>query len=96
MLYEVITHCKDGDFWKKNNQRWNANNSAVWPDRQLSQAEIANFILGMVNSERGEPGIFNRKAAVNTRPKRRKLARFGTNPCGEIILRPFQFSYNFV
>ena len=86
-----MLHCKDGDFWKKNNQRWNANNSSVWPDRKLSQAEIANFILSMVNSERGEPGIFNRKAAINTRPKRRKLARFGTNPCGEIILRPFQF-----
>jgi len=86
-----MMHCKDGDFWKKNNQRWNANNSAVWPDRKMSQAEIANFILSMVNSERGEPGIFNRKAAINTRPKRRKLARFGTNPCGEIILRPFQF-----
>ncbi len=86
-----MLHCKDGDFWKKNNQRWNANNSSVWPDRNLSQAEIANFILGMVNSERGEPGIFNRKAATNTRPKRRKMARFGTNPCGEIILRPFQF-----
>ena len=86
-----MLHCKDGDFWKKNNQRWNANNSSVWPDRKLSQAEIANFLLGMVNSERGEPGIFNRKAATSTRPKRRKMARFGTNPCGEIILRPFQF-----
>lgn len=86
-----MLHCKDGDFWKKNNQRWNANNSSVWPDRQMSQAEIANFLLSMVNSERGEPGIFNRKAAINTRPKRRKSARFGTNPCGEIILRPFQF-----
>ena len=88
---QEMLHCKDGDFWKKNNQRWNANNSSVWPDRKLSQAEIANFILSMVNSERGEPGIFNRKAAINTRPKRRKMARFGTNPCGEIILRPFQF-----
>ena len=86
-----MLNCKNGDFWKKNNQRWNANNSSVWPDRQMSQAEIANFLLSMVNSERGEPGIFNRKAAVNTRPKRRKLAKFGTNPCGEIILRPFQF-----
>lgn len=88
---QEMLHCKDGDFWKKNNQRWNANNSSVWPDRNLNQAEIANFILSMVNSERGEPGIFNRKAATNTRPKRRKMARFGTNPCGEIILRPFQF-----
>lgn len=88
---QEMLHCKDGDFWKKNNQRWNANNSSVWPERNLTQAEIANFILGMVNSERGEPGIFNRKAATNTRPKRRKMAKFGTNPCGEIILRPFQF-----
>ncbi len=86
-----MLHCKDGDFWKKNNQRWNANNSAVWPERKLSQTEIANFLLSMVNSERGEPGIFNRKAAVNTRPARRKEAKFGTNPCGEIILRPYQF-----
>jgi ribonucleoside-triphosphate reductase (thioredoxin) len=86
-----MRHCKDGDFWKKNNQRWNANNSAVWPERKLSQAEIATFLLDMVNSERGEPGIFNRQAAINTRPKRRKVAKFGTNPCGEIILRPFQF-----
>jgi len=86
-----MLHAKDGDFWKKNNQRWNANNSAVWPNRKLSQAEIANFILSMVNSERGEPGIFNRQAAINTKPKRRKEARFGTNPCGEIILRPYQF-----
>jgi ribonucleoside-diphosphate reductase alpha chain len=86
-----MLHSKDGDFWKKNNQRWNANNSAVWPKRKLSQAEIANFILGMVNSERGEPGIFNRQAALNTKPERRKEARFGTNPCGEIILRPYQF-----
>jgi len=86
-----MLHCKDGDFWKKNNQRWNANNSAVWPERKLSQTEIANFLLGMVNSERGEPGIFNRKAAINTRPSRRKEAKFGTNPCGEIILRPYQF-----
>ncbi|MCC5927965.1 MAG: hypothetical protein JJU28_01855 [Cyclobacteriaceae bacterium] len=86
-----MRHCKDGDFWKKNPQRWNANNSAVWPNRKLTQAEIATFLLDMVNSERGEPGIFNRQAAINTRPERRKEAVFGTNPCGEIILRPFQF-----
>ena len=26
-----MRHCKDGDFWRNNSQRWNANNSAVWP-----------------------------------------------------------------
>jgi ribonucleoside-triphosphate reductase (thioredoxin) len=86
-----MRHCKDGDFWRNNNQRWNANNSAVWPSRKLTQAEVATYVLDMVNSQRGEPGIFNRQAAVETRPKRRKEAQFGTNPCGEIVLRPFEF-----
>ena len=76
-----MRHCKDGDFWRANSQRWNANNSAVWPSRELSQAEITRFVLDMVESERGEPGIFNRKAATENRPARRKLAEFGTNPC---------------
>ncbi|MBE2220545.1 MAG: recombinase [Anaerolineae bacterium] len=86
-----MRHCKDGDFWRANSQRWNANNSAVWPERELTQAEITRFLLDMVESGRGEPGIFNRKAAVENRVERRKAADFGTNPCGEIILRPFQF-----
>ncbi|MFN2134758.1 MAG: ATP cone domain-containing protein [Candidatus Promineifilaceae bacterium] len=86
-----MRHCKDGDFWRNNSQRWNANNSAVWPERELSQAEITRFVLDMVESGRGEPGIFNRKAAIESRPERREAAVFGTNPCGEIILRPYQF-----
>ncbi|PIE80249.1 MAG: recombinase [Chloroflexi bacterium] len=86
-----MRHCKDGDFWRSNSQRWNANNSAVWPERELTQAEITRFLLDMVESGRGEPGIFNRKAAVENRAERRKSAEFGTNPCGEIILRPFEF-----
>ena len=86
-----MRHCKDGDFWRNNSQRWNANNSAVWPERELAQSEITRFVLDMVESGRGEPGIFNRKAATESRPERRSSAVFGTNPCGEIILRPFQF-----
>jgi len=86
-----MRHCKDGDFWIKNSQRWNANNSAVWPERELTQSEVAKYVLDIVNSERGEPGIFNRHAALETKPERRKPAKFGTNPCGEIVLRPFQF-----
>lgn len=86
-----MRQCKDGDFWRNNSQRWNANNSAVWPDRELTQAEITRFVLDMVETGRGEPGIFNRKAAVDSRVARRSVAAFGTNPCGEIILRPYQF-----
>ncbi|MCA9933279.1 MAG: recombinase [Ardenticatenaceae bacterium] len=88
---QEMRHCKDGDFWRNNSQRWNANNSAVWPERELDQAEITRFVLDMVESGRGEPGIFNRRAAVKGQPERRKSAVFGTNPCGEIILRPYQF-----
>ncbi len=88
---QEMRHCKDGDFWRNNSQRWNANNSAVWPERELTQAEITRFVLDMVESGRGEPGIFNRKAAMENQPARRKVAEFGTNPCGEIMLRPYQF-----
>ncbi len=86
-----MRHCKDGDFWVHNSQRWNANNSAVWPEGELSQEQISRFVLDMVASGAGEPGIFNRTAALASKPERRKVAEFGTNPCGEIILRPYQF-----
>lgn len=73
--------CKSGDFARNNSQRWNANNSAVWPERELSQTEITRYVLDMVESGRGEPGIFNRKAAIENRPARRQEAVYGTNPC---------------
>ena len=82
---------KSGDFERHNNQRWNANNSAVWPERPITQVETARYLLDMVETGRGEPGIFYRQAAINNIPERRKPAVFGTNPCGEIILRPYEF-----
>lgn len=86
-----MRNAKNGDFERENSQRWNANNSAVWPDRGVTQEEVLEQMLEMVKGGRGEPGIFNRQAAINMRPARRAEAEFGTNPCGEIILRPFQF-----
>jgi ribonucleoside-diphosphate reductase alpha chain len=85
-----MRHCKDGDL-QNNSQRWNANNSAVWPDRELSQQEVTRFVLDMVEGGRGEPGIFNRRSAIATKPERRKPARFGVNPCSEIVLREYGF-----
>ncbi len=76
-----MRHAKDGDFERENSQRWNANNSAVLPRGGLTQLEFAKFFLDMVEGGRGEPGIFNREAAVTMRPARRKEAEFGTNPC---------------
>src|ERR1700687_3129129 len=86
--------CKSGDFERDNSQRWNANNSAVWPERGLDQIQVIEQVLDMVKSQRGEPGIFNRKATLDLMPDRRKnygYQEYGTNPCGEIILRKHQF-----
>jgi ribonucleoside-triphosphate reductase len=86
-----MLNCKSGDFERENSQRWNANNSAVWPAQGLDQIQYTQQFLEMVVSGRGEPGIFNRQMAQEMRPARRKDAEFGTNPCGEIILKPWQF-----
>jgi ribonucleoside-diphosphate reductase alpha chain len=86
--------CKSGDFEHDNSQRWNANNSAVWPERGLDQVQVMEQVLDMVKSQRGEPGIFNRKAALDLIPERRKASGYlelGTNPCGEIVLRKYEF-----
>ncbi len=86
--------CKSGDFERDNSQRWNANNSAVWPERGLDQIEVIEQVLDMVKSQRGEPGIFNRKATLDLIPERRKrfgYEEYGSNPCGEIVLRKNQF-----
>ena len=77
---EMLT-CKDGDFERENSQRWNANNSAVWPDQGLDQLQFMNQFYEMAKNGRGEPGIFNRQMAREMRPARRALAEFGTNPC---------------
>ncbi|MBL8057690.1 MAG: hypothetical protein JNK29_13390 [Anaerolineales bacterium] len=82
---------KNGDFERENSQRWNANNSAVWLDGRQTQQEFIKHFLEMAESGRGEPGIFSRAAANAMKPARRAEAEFGTNPCGEINLRPFQF-----
>jgi ribonucleoside-diphosphate reductase alpha chain len=95
---EMLT-AKAGNFESTNNQRWNANNSAVWPDGGPSQPELIRQMLEMDKSQRGEPGIFSREAAIRMRPERRReldrnyggCPEYGTNPCGEITLRPYEF-----
>lgn len=94
-----LRNCKSGDFERENSQRWNANNSAVWPEGGLAQMQIMEQVMDMVRSERGEPGIFNRESAIALRPARRAALdqeyggtpEYGTNPCGEIVLRPWEF-----
>lgn len=88
---ELMRNCKNGDNLVGNEQRWNANNSAVWPTGGLNQQQIAKQMLDMAEGQRGEPGIFSRENASRLRPDRRRDSTFGTNPCGEINLRPYEF-----
>jgi ribonucleoside-triphosphate reductase len=85
-----------GQWWDNDKTYWTdgkylsmANNSAVYDGRPVEV--FMEEWLALVKSKSGERGIFNRQAALKHRPKRRKAAKFGCNPCAEIILRPYQF-----
>lgn len=75
--------CKAGDL-SQNPQRWNANNSAVWPEEGIRSEQYLRVMLELYESQRGEPGIFNRRAAWEGIPERRKrfgYRELGCNPC---------------
>jgi ribonucleoside-diphosphate reductase alpha chain len=88
-----MAHAKAGNWWDGNGQRALANNSAVYdvkPDVGQFMREWSNIY----ESHSGERGIFNRYASEIQASKngRRVLGKeWGTNPCSEIILRPYQF-----
>jgi ribonucleoside-diphosphate reductase alpha chain len=84
---------KSGNWWEQNGQRALANNSATYNDRP----DIGQFLAewtSLYNSHSGERGIFSRAASISQAAKngrRDPHHAFGTNPCSEIILRPYQF-----
>jgi len=88
-----MAKAKAGAWWDGNGQRALANNSAVYdvkPDVGQFMREWSNIY----ESHSGERGIFNRYASEIQASKngRRVLNKeWGTNPCSEIILRPYQF-----
>lgn len=84
--------CKQGEFWNHDDQRNQANNSAVYTEKPDPITWMEEW-LALAKSGSGERGIFNRGALKKQFPKRRKTRGqlFGTNPCGEIILRHKQF-----
>lgn len=81
---------KSGTWWNNNLQRTMANNSAVYV-KKPSDIEFMEEWTALAKSGSGERGIFNREGVNASLPKRRKPNTFGTNPCAEIILRPYQF-----
>jgi len=90
---ERIRHAKAGPWWETAPHRALANNSAVYNETP----PVGKFMeewLSLYNSHSGERGIFNRDAAKKTVAKyghRDTDYDFGTNPCSEIVLRPYQF-----
>lgn len=88
---DAMRNCKNGAALEGNEQRWNANNSAVWPEGGPTQEQLLRQMADMVTGQRGEPGIFSRENASRLRPARRQDADWGSNPCCEINLRPYEF-----
>lgn len=90
---EELRKAKSGNWWEHSGHRKLANNSSVYTRRPDSSLFLREW-LALVESKSGERGIFNREAAVKqaSRNGRRDTNHdFGTNPCSEIILRPYQF-----
>ena len=90
---ERIRHAKSGPWWDTHPHRALANNSAVYNETPTVGKFMEEW-LSLYNSHSGERGIFNREAAKKTVEKyghRDPNFEFGTNPCSEIILRPYQF-----
>jgi len=84
---------KTGTWWEKYGERALANNSAVYQTKP-SIGEFMKEWLDIYNSHSGERGIFNREASQKQAAKwgRREFdVQYGTNPCSEIILKPYQF-----
>ena len=72
--------CKSGDWWEHNPQRGRANNSAVLLRHRITKDFFMDLWKRVELSGAGEPGIY----FSNDKD-------WGTNPCCEIALRPFQF-----
>ena len=90
---ERIRHAKAGPWWDTAPHRALANNSAVYNETPTVGKFMEEW-LSLYNSHSGERGIFNREAAKKTVEKyghRDPNFEFGTNPCSEIVLRPYQF-----
>ncbi len=88
---------KKGQFYITEPQRSLANDSAVYHEKPGASDFIDEWVA-LMKSGSGERGIFNRGSLPQTLPKRRleklkggEVPQWGTNPCGEIILKSKQF-----
>ena len=90
---DQMAHAKTGQWWENEGQRALANNSVAYKGKPSMETDMREW-LALYESKSGERGMFNRKAAdeqVAKNGRRQTGHMWGTNPCSEIILRPYQF-----
>ena len=90
---DQMRHAKAGEWWNANGQRSLANNSVAYKGKPAMETYMREW-LALYESKSGERGMFNRQAAdkqVSKNGRRETGHMWGTNPCSEIILRPYQF-----
>jgi ribonucleoside-diphosphate reductase alpha chain len=88
-----MRHAKSGQWWETAAHRALANNSVAYTERPDMETFMREW-TALVESKSGERGVFNREASKKQAAKngrRDPEYHFGTNPCSEIILRPYQF-----
>jgi len=88
-----MRHAKSGQWWETQGQRGLANNSVCYTEKPDVETFLREW-TALVESKSGERGVFNRVASKKQAEKygrRDPNFDFGTNPCSEIILRPYQF-----
>ena len=88
-----MRHAKSGNWWETAGHRALANNSVCYTEKPDSETFMREW-LALVESKSGERGVFNRQACkvlADRSGRRDSNHEFGTNPCSEISLRPYQF-----
>jgi len=77
---DQMISCKSGNWWESNPQRGRANNSACLMRHKITEEFFMDLWKRVELSNAGEPGIYFNNDKD-----------WGTNPCCEIALRPYQF-----
>lgn len=88
-----MAQAKSGNWYDHNTQRGLANNSVAYSRKPTMEQFIAEW-KSLYDSKSGERGIYNVEAAQKQASRwgrRDANIHYGTNPCSEIILRPYQF-----
>jgi len=88
-----MAKAKSGNWWESDPQRALANNSAVYNSKP-NTAQFLREWRNLYESKSGERGIYNMESVrghIDKFGRRDSSKVMGTNPCGEILLRPNEF-----